>query len=107
MNSELHQLNNTSFALLVWYIQEGKEDEAKVFGSVATWNPDTQSVEVRRNETEEPILILSGEQLGRIKKVTEDAKKILLNCEYGIPLSMRDIPEDSADKFERTGLKWE
>ena len=106
MIDEIHQLNNTSFALLVWYVQEGKDDEAKVYSGAATWNPDTECVEVRRNDDGEPVLVLSGAQLNRINKVTEDVKHILLDCDYGISLSMSDLPEHSRDEFALTGLKW-
>lgn len=66
--------------------------------------PGRQSVDVCRNEDEAPVLVLCGEQLNRINKVTEDVKHILLDCDYGISLSMGHLRENSADKFTLTGL---
>ena len=88
------ELINTPFAVLVWHISEGEEDEAKVYGGIATWNHLSESLEVRRNEFEQPILTLRGAQLDRIQKVTDEVKELLLNCEYGIPLSISDLPDD-------------
>ena len=106
MSIDLTKLNNTSFAVLVWYIKDGEEDEAKVYGGLATWNAATSTVDVRRNESEKPVLHLSGEQLERIQIVTDEVKEILLNCDYGISLTMSELPEDNPEGYTETGMKW-
>ncbi len=43
----------------------------------------------------------------RIKIVKKEVKKILLNCNYYLMLSIADLPEDeNPNDYKQTGLKW-
>ena len=106
MAVDLNRIQNSPFAIVVWYIQEGKDDEAKVYNCLATWNSMTESVDVYRPESDKPALVLNGEQLDRINVVTEDMKSLLLNADYGISLTMSNIPNNDTEVLDWTGLKW-
>ena len=106
MAIDFKRINNSPFALLVWYLQDGKEDEAKVFSCVASWDPESSSVYLYRNGSDKPALTLSGDQLNRINIVSEDMKEDLLNADFGISLTMGNLPADLTGKLNPTGLKW-
>jgi len=99
-------INNAPFAILVWYKQEGKEDKAKVYSGMATWNAAETAMEIYRDDPEKPSLVLTGEQLERIQIVTPKTKDILLGANYYISLTMQDLPDDNTEGFNKVGLKW-
>ena len=99
-------LHNTPFALLVWYVREGHEDEAKVFPGLATWHAATQTVEVRNKQSGDVMVTLEGEQLDRIMEVTEDLKETLCQCDYGISLTMGDLSDENSDRLEKLAIQW-
>ena len=106
MQVEVDKIKNAQFAILVWYIQEGKEDKAKVYSGMANWNEAANTLEIYRESLEKPSLELTGEQLDRIKLVTPKIKETLLGAEYYIALTMGDLPGNDTEGFNKVGLKW-
>lgn len=106
MQIDLNKIYKSPFAILVWYKQENKEDEVKVYSGFATWKADSESVEIYRDGTDKPALILSGEQLNRINIVTDNMKDMLLNADYGISLTMTNLSTNDTDTLNLTGFKW-
>jgi len=107
MTIDVTKFNNTPFSLLIWYVKEGQKDQATVYPGRATYNPATQEVDVFESNSEKLRISLKGEQLGRIKEVTPDMKKTLQNADYGISLTMEDLPEViSVEDLLKTGISW-
>ncbi len=101
------KFNNTPFSLLIWYVKEGQKDQATVYPGRATYNPETQEVDVFETNSEKLRMSLKGDQLERIKEVTPDMKKMLQNADYGISLTMEDLPDVvSVDDLLQTGISW-
>lgn len=107
MSIDINLFKNTPFALLIWYIKDGQEDEASVFPGLATWNNQTKTLDILSKESDELVMSISENLFERIQIVSDDMKEIFDNCTYAIPLYMTDMPNDAIpDELTSTSIDW-
>lgn len=107
MSIDISLFKNTPFALLIWYISEGQEDDASILSGLATWNNKAKTLDISRKETGEPVMSITEDLFERIQIVTDDMKEIFDNCAYAIPLYMTDMPNDAnPDELTSTSIDW-
>lgn len=99
-----HEITRRSVCLLLMSKDDkGEDDWVAIKGEVIFENGHPL---FRNSETPKPFP-LPDDTLQRIKTPSEDIRKIVLNSDYYLPLSVGPIPEDeSPESFHKTGLKW-
>ena len=97
----LAELKGRNIALIVWNTE--KEDDVHVYlGKLQEDKEERYFV----NEEKGWTVLLNEKQLGRLKPVSDDLKKMLLNADYAISLSMGDLPQPNSQDYKATGMKW-
>ena len=101
MSESILDAVNKSLALVLWAKDEKGEDDVAVFSGMLVQEKNEYLLKREGGANVE----LQTEWLHRIRKVPKELRAILLDCEYQLPLSVGDKPNDS-EGYEKTGLKW-
>ena len=89
-------------ALVLWYNNRG-EDEVVVYAGKSLYDGVKLIILLKDNINFE----INPEWISRIKLVTPELKKTLLDADFCLSLSVGDMSENKLlDKLITTGLKW-
>jgi hypothetical protein len=93
------ELNGKPFAVRL----TDEDNDSAVFSGIARWDGSTLLLD----RSPKPAFEIRAEWHERIQLATNvDARKILLGADYFLRLYVGKLPDDAAEEYEQTGLKW-
>jgi hypothetical protein len=92
---------NKTLALVLWAKDENGDDDVAVFPGTLIQEKDLYFLQ--RGDEARPEI--RAEWLSRIKKVPDDLKETLSNCEFQLSLTVGNTENETAT-LEAFGLKW-
>lgn len=92
---------NRSLALLLWRKSPQNNDEVSMYCGIIRAKDGKIVFEKWEKNLD---FIIQNEWLNRIKKIPENLKKDIGNCDYQLSLSVSEY--DNKNSYIKTGLKW-